>query len=137
MKSIKSQREKNIQLLRIGLTCGVFILHINGDAGLFELCIQQGEKAILTPIALECLCICAVDTFLIISGYYLADTNIRNPKKVLDLFIQCGLFRLAKQIMIILTQGGGTTMEADYTICDPTELLYYKIFCCISIIPTD
>lgn len=106
MKSIKSQREKNIQLLRIGLTCGVFILHINGDAGLFELCIQQGEKAILTPIALECLCICAVDTFLIISGYYLADTNIRNPKKVLDLFIQCGLFRLAKQIMIILTQGG-------------------------------
>ena len=65
---IKKERQSNIELLRIFLMLGVIILHYNGVGALYS---AHGINYLIV-IGLESLCICAVDLFMLISGYFSA-----------------------------------------------------------------
>ena len=63
-------RESNIELLRILLGFEVIILHFNyypGGGGAVELTAGFTQTIL---VFLETLCICAINVFLLISGYF-------------------------------------------------------------------
>lgn len=89
--STKKQRNSTIELLKLLLMFGVVILHTCGGSG-GAIDLGRGNN-----IDLEILrggVICAVDCFIIISGYYLCLTNKRNISKVINLYIIAALFSL-------------------------------------------
>ena len=83
----KKIRDSNFELLRLFLILFVIILHYNGSIcntlGLTE------NASILNKYFIrigECFCICAVNCFLLISGFFLCEKNQINIRKIIDLF---------------------------------------------------
>ncbi|WP_029321900.1 acyltransferase [Butyrivibrio sp. AE3004] len=99
-------RQSNIELLRILATCGVIILHYNSIAGggFFSALDKSVNQFIL--IFLESISICAVNVFVIITGFFLSKTNIRDFMKPLGLLAQVFVFAvLAFAIQKIIMPG--------------------------------
>lgn len=92
-----SQRQSGIELLRILAAMGVILIHYNGNYA-FTYVNQQSLNQYLL-FFLESCCICAVDLFIFISGYFLCTTQKRSLGKVLGLLIQLTFF---KEIFFIL-----------------------------------
>lgn len=84
----KQERQSNIELLRILLMLGVIVLHYNGVGGL------QNARGInyFVLMVFESLFICAVDLFMLISGYF----SCRSSKIVVQKPV-----RLILQVIII------------------------------------
>jgi len=78
-------RKSGIELLRILAALGVVVLHYN-DGRAFGY-VQGGINLYVLQI-LECVCICAVDLFVLISGYFLSNTPKRNYFKIIELVIE-------------------------------------------------
>lgn len=88
----KSPRESGIELLRILSAFAVVVLHYNiggGDA----LSYSTGVSHELL-LVLESLSICAVDVFIMISGYFLCTTTKRTWDKPIYLFLLLWSIRL-------------------------------------------
>lgn len=84
IKEDRKIRESNIEVLRILSTIGGIVLHYNLNAGIFA------DKAMDTfsywiLYCLESMSVCAVDLFLVISGYYMCSSNKRNLWKPIEL----------------------------------------------------
>lgn len=81
-------RNSNIELLRLFLILFVIILHYNGEVcNVLELT-KNATFIIKYFIQIgECLCVCAVNVFLLISGYFLCEKDTVNIRKVINLFI--------------------------------------------------
>ena len=95
LKSNQVGRDTNIELLRIIAILGVIILHYNNaqiGGGLAYVCDGSANYYIL--IVLEVLSICAVDLFMLISGYFLSNTKKRNLWKPIELITQVIIFKL-------------------------------------------
>ena len=89
-----ANRNSSIELLRILAAAGVVILHYNSlDAG-GAFAAAKGA-GLYSLIFLESLFICAVNLFIMISGYFLSANEIRKPSKVIMLFLQVILFNAA------------------------------------------
>ena len=89
------ERESNIELLRILLGFAVIILHFNyypGGGGAVELTAGFTQTIL---VFLETLCICAVNVFLLISGYFGVKTEKINFSRVIKLLIQTVAFQFA------------------------------------------
>ena len=82
--SVTKDRNSNIELLRIVATVGVIILHYNniesGKAFLYTENIGINYQLLLM---LELLSICAVNIFIIISGFFLCESNKLSVKNQL------------------------------------------------------
>ncbi len=91
MTNIKSNRRSGIELLRIFAAVGVIILHYNSGKA-FDY-VESGSLNKLILFLAESICICAVDIFVLISGYFLAKTNKRSIGKILELVLQVIVFR--------------------------------------------
>ena len=97
--SKKEQNEKNnnelrqsgIELLRIVATIGVIVLHYNNPMIGGGLKYSKGANNILLYI-LESLCVCAVNLFVIINGYFDINHNKRDLIKPLHLILQVIVF---------------------------------------------
>ena len=81
MASERSKRQSNIELLRIVAACGVIILHYNnpligGGYG----AVEDGSinQAIMTFF--ETVFICAVNLYVLISGYFMRNSTKRLKK---------------------------------------------------------
>lgn len=83
---IKKNRESNIELLRIFATVAVIILHFNYNGALDSFAENTGGYNIY--LLLECLCVCAVDVFVFISGYFSWKVFEVNVWKCLRLVIE-------------------------------------------------
>lgn len=85
-------RNSNIELLRIITMCGVIILHLNnsnlGKAFVFT----KGTLNYYALNFLECMCIGAVDVFIIISGLFMYKKNKITIDKPLRLILQVIIF---------------------------------------------
>lgn len=83
------ERQSNIELLRILTIIGVIILHYNNKfvGGAFEYVLGGSINFYILNI-LESIFICAVNVFIIISGFFLYNTEKRNLWKVIKLLIQ-------------------------------------------------
>lgn len=97
----KPARESGIELLRILAACAVVMLHYN-DGKAFEL-VNPGSINHYLLYLLESISICAVDVFLLISGYFLCSTNKRTLGKPMTLFVQVILVHFFYYIITLLT----------------------------------
>lgn len=95
MKAYKNQsvRASSIELLRIIMVMGVIILHYNNRTfgGAFEY-VEEGSINQLFLFLSENVSVYAVNTFVMISGYFLCTTDKRNSAKVAELLIQVIFF---------------------------------------------
>lgn len=85
-------RNSSIELLRIISAMGVVILHMNNSefGGAFSYVNNHTLNSCLINL-FECIFICAVNVFIIISGYFLSKTNTRKVSKIVELLIQMGI----------------------------------------------
>lgn len=88
----KRERQSNIELLRIIVMMGVIILHYNNPliGGGFE---YAGGVNKWVLYFLESVFVCAVDLFVLISGYFMCTSHKRTIIKPLELIVQVIAFR--------------------------------------------
>lgn len=83
------ERKSNIELLRIFSILGVIILHYNNtQIGGGLKFVETNSINYLTLFIFESLFICAVNVFVIISGYFLIRKSSRNLWKIIELILQ-------------------------------------------------
>lgn len=87
----KVGRQSNIELLRIFAMCGVIVLHYNNESigGGFA---YATEVNLHILYFLESCFICAVDLFILISGYFLCECQKRTLTKPFELLVQVIFF---------------------------------------------
>lgn len=84
--SDRKSRESGIELLRILTMCGVILLHYNDGRAFKYVADNSIQQYVL--FFLESVAICAVDLFVLISGYFLSGTQKRSLLKPLELIVQ-------------------------------------------------
>lgn len=97
---MKKARESNIELLRILTICGVVMLHYNGNVA-FGL-VTEGTANYHLLQFLEVLFICAVNLFVMISGYFLCTSNKRKAVKALELVVQVMVLGMGKYLVLVV-----------------------------------
>lgn len=105
MKTLNNQkqRDSNIELLRILTMLAVVILHINNSQMGGVITIVKDDKTMTAMVKFfESLCVCAVNVFVIISGYFLAKTYKRNLFKTIELLFQVVLISVLYYIISVL-----------------------------------
>lgn len=131
MKNI-AQRDSNIELLRIIAAIGVIILHYNNPiiGGGFAFVKLQGLSDYFLTL-MESIFICAVDLFVLISGYFLSKKNSRNAFRVFELFFQAILYTLAFYLISIVIGNNTFSIKRLFGCFIPTNwfvTLYAVLF---------
>ena len=100
-------RESGIELLRILTMCGVILLHYNKGVvnGAFSY-VKEGTINYYFLYFMEALCSCAVDLFVLISGYYLCVTQKRKVIKPIELILQVMLYNGLVFLLNLVLQNG-------------------------------
>ena len=98
------ERQSNIELLRIVVIIGVIILHYNGEYA-FDVVAQTGINWWIL-CSLESVFICAVNVFVLITGYFLSCTDKRNLWKAIELVVQVILFSSLRYLLDAALFGG-------------------------------
>jgi len=99
----QTARDSNIELLRIFAILGVIILHYNNETiggGLRYA--AGGSFNRMALYAIESLCICAVNVFILITGYFSCTSTRADLKKAAALLIQVSLFRTATYLFSLM-----------------------------------
>lgn len=98
----KLKRNSNIELLRIVLMLMVISLHFNNGAmgGAFNYVTDNSINSFILYL-LESFSICAVNCFMIISGYFLAFNRTVKLSKIFDLLFVVILYRLFDYLLSI------------------------------------
>jgi len=90
--SVPAVRDSGPELLRIFAMIGVVILHYNGGLGHALELVQAGSAQQMLLYILEAICICAVNVYLLISGYYSCMSQKRELTKAARLLLQVVAF---------------------------------------------
>ena len=95
METVKENRDSNIELLRIIAMLAVISLHYNNvKMGGGYLYVVWGSFNHLVLQVFEAAGVCAVNVFVIITGYYMCDRDKRYAGKALSLIIQLIVFNI-------------------------------------------
>ena len=133
MKTNAVSRDSNIELLRIVCALGVVMLHINnnliGKGFEFTENIWPNHSILML---LECIAICAVDTFVIISGYYSVKKKTVKLYKIIILLVQTCFLQLSTYGMRVL--GGEIPTVKGILNCFLVTNWYVCIYIALSII---
>ena len=106
MSNVKQGRESNVELLRILAAAGVVVLHYNNkDMGGAFAVVQPGSRTDLLLNLLECFFICAVNLFVLITGFYMYRNPKRDLLKPLSLFWQVILFSVGAYLITAAVNG--------------------------------
>lgn len=99
----KAERNSNIELLRIVLMIMVVTLHFNNEkmGGAFNFA-QDNTANTFILYFLESLSICAVNCFMIISGYFLAFNKEVRLGKIVDILLIVIFYRVADYALCIM-----------------------------------
>lgn len=87
MAEPKQLRNSNIELLRIVLMLFVVTLHFNGMGANALNFAEQGSFNSIFLNWLEAIAVCAVDCFMIISGYFLANNKSLKINRIINLLL--------------------------------------------------
>ena len=105
----KNERHSGVELLRILAGMAVIVLHFNfhpaGGGALEE---ASGISAAVLML-LENLCICAVNVFILVTGYFGSGTEKTKPRKLILLLLQTMIFQ-------VLIQAGGGILNHDFSV---------------------
>ncbi len=93
------ERQSNIELLRIFAMLGVVFMHFNGEPGMGFDYVLQGSINHYLLLLLESMAICAVNLFVLITGYFSVTTQKRKLSKAFCLILQVSLFRLGYTVL--------------------------------------
>ena len=88
---MRIERESNIELLRILTMMGVIILHYNNPRIGGGIAYANGNNRLILYF-LDSIFVCAVDLFILISGYFMCKNPARNFIKPLELLAQVVFF---------------------------------------------
>ncbi len=94
LEGIKQKRESNIELLRIVLAIYVVILHINGYAGEILSKVSYPSIDSFVVVLLEVLAAVAVNTFVLIFGYFQSEKDEIKVWRGISLFIDVIFFNV-------------------------------------------
>ena len=94
-------RDSNIELLRILSACGVIMLHYNSTANGGFASVADGGVNQFILVFLETLSICAVNVFVLITGYFMCTNSKRDALKPISLVMQIGVFAVATLLVRI------------------------------------
>ena len=100
VKSSTKTRQSNIELLRIFAAFGVIILHYNnaGIGGGFA-AVADGSLNQFIMMTLEMMVICAVNLYVLISGYFMRDSynyiQIHDTKLLVHIRLYSALYDIA------------------------------------------
>ena len=97
---MKTIRQSNIELLRILTMCGVIALHYNGGIGNALELVQPDSIQYWLLATIESLFICAVNVFVLITGYFCCTSQRRDPIKVIQLLVQVIVFQVALYLLL-------------------------------------
>lgn len=93
--TVQTARSSNFELMRLFLILFVIILHFNDTSRQGALSYVQnapfGNKCFL--YLMESLTICAVNTFVILSGYFMISKSASKIRKVIDLFLTLVMYK--------------------------------------------
>lgn len=96
----KNVRNSNIELLRLLITLFVIILHYNnknnGKAFVYAEALPEQYQIL---VILEMVAICAVNVFVLISGYFMCNSRKADITKVLRLYLDVMLLAAAKYLL--------------------------------------
>lgn len=108
---MQKQRQSNIELLRIIAITMVLMLHYNLH-GLHPNILTGGAAFSLSSLdghLIESFCICAVNVFVMISGYFAIKLSV---KSVLNLYIRCFIIGLITYLAYVLITGESISVSA-------------------------
>ena len=108
---MSNERLSNIELLRIIAITMVLMLHYNMH-GLYPDVLIGGTPfswSSLRGNMIESFCICAVNVFVLISGYFSIKLSVRS---VLNLYIRCFIIGLLTYLVYILLSGESVSLSA-------------------------
>ncbi len=131
IKASTKPRQSNIELLRIFAACGVIILHYNnaGIGGGFA-AVADGSLNQFFMMTLEIMAICAVNLYVLISGYFMRDSYKRDLLKPIKLLVQLGIIELAFCLIKELPKGQGISFDTIFNYMTPS---YWFIFVYIAL----
>ena len=127
----RTTRQSNIELLRIFAACGVIILHYNnpdlggGFAAVADGSINQGIMTFF-----ESLSICAVNLYVLISGYFMRDSMKRDLLKPVGILAQLVVFELVFCLIKELPKGNGLDFKTVLGYYTPS---YWFVFVYIAL----
>lgn len=130
---MKKERNIGIDLLKIFAMIGVVALHYNnrsiGKAFLYAPLFSNKSYALYF---VQSVFICAVNVFIMISGYFMANTTKVNIKKPIRLLIQVVVFRELIYIVTALCAGRQITAPNIFKFLLPQSwfaVLYVALYC--------
>lgn len=92
---ISTERNSSIELLRILAIMGVIVLHYNNKAiGGGLMYVEQKSLNHFALLVLEAVFICGVNVFVLITGYFMIDSQKRTIVKPFGLLLQVVVFRI-------------------------------------------
>lgn len=127
-------RQSNIELLRIVSMLGVIVLHYNnteiGGALRGALGVNRGIL-----IVLESLFICAVNLYMLISGYFLCEKSSRKLTKPVELLVQVILFQEGLYVLSILLGQRGFSVRGMLGSLVPNNYFVILYIVCFLVSP--
>ena len=123
---ITSERKSNIELLRIFAALGVIVLHYNNPnigGGIKYAKSGSAEQNIM--LVLESIFICAVNVYVLISGYFMRKSMKRDLLKPLELIVQLIVYEFSFCIIKTLAKGKRITFDVIVSYFTPS---YWFIF---------
>lgn len=128
----KKARQSNIELLRILAIMGVIILHYNNSeiGGGLTYAVQNSTNHYILAV-LESFFVCAVDLFVLISGYFMVNSSKRGLTKPIELIVQVILYKLGFNIVNMLLHGGtisGKILVASFIPDNYFVILYIALY---------
>ena len=105
----ENKRHSGIELLRILTALFVVMLHYNDGRAFTYAASGSPQRYVLFGI--ESIGICAVDLFILISGYFLATSQRRSVLKPLELLVQVVAFSEANYIGRTLLAGSALSIK--------------------------
>lgn len=126
MDSVNKARQYNMDMARCLLIFMVIVLHYNnrGMGGALNYAAVGGLKEYVLRFS-ESLCICAVNSFLILSGYFAGISNSKPYKKAMWLLITCSFYRTVAYVLhaaLVLHEFGfrtflGSIIPSNWFVC--------------------
>lgn len=109
----KNTRNSSIELLRIFTMIGVIILHYNNESmgGALKYA-SKGDANYYLLVFFECLCICAVNIFILITGYFLCNNYKRSFIKPIQLILEVILINEALYIFSAILNEGSLSIKS-------------------------
>lgn len=126
INSKASKRQSNIELLRIFAALGVIMLHYNYYYGFKSIELNTPNYYIL--LTLESINICAVDLFVLISGYFMCKKISIDFRKIIYLLAEVSLARISFYVAGVIT---GNAFNIRTFIANAIPINYYAILYCV------